>query len=74
MHPTLHPAEQGAAAHLPPCPQGLAGPSPWLQEQLLASQGDVALAARCARDLSLPEDQLPASVATELRRLRLQDR
>ncbi|XP_036117554.1 exonuclease mut-7 homolog [Molossus molossus] len=54
--------------------RGLVGPSPWLQEQLLASQADVAMAARCAQDLSLPEDQLPASVATELRRLRLQER
>lgn len=53
------------------------GPSEWLQEQLLqllASYGDVATVARCARDLALPEERLPAAVATELGRLRLQDR
>lgn len=53
------------------------GPSEWLQEQLLqllASYGDVATVARCARDLELPEERLPAAVATELGRLRLQDR
>ncbi|KAM5329790.1 LOW QUALITY PROTEIN: exonuclease mut-7 homolog [Glossophaga mutica] len=57
--------------------RGLVGPSEWRQEQLLpllASHGDSATVARCARDLALPEEQLPATVATELGRLGLQDR
>ncbi|XP_033094273.1 exonuclease mut-7 homolog isoform X5 [Trachypithecus francoisi] len=57
--------------------QGLVGQSPWLQEQLsqlLVSHGDPVTAARCARGLSLPEERLPAAVAVELRRLRLQGR
>ncbi|XP_054356275.1 exonuclease mut-7 homolog isoform X15 [Pongo pygmaeus] len=57
--------------------QGLVGQSPWLQEQLsqlLVSHGDTVTAAQCAMDLSLPEERLPAAVAVELRRLRLQGR
>ncbi|KAL4825714.1 hypothetical protein H8958_008470 [Nasalis larvatus] len=57
--------------------QGLVGQSPWLQEQLsqlLVSHGDPVTAARCAMGLSLPEERLPAAVAVELRRLRLQGR
>lgn len=53
------------------------GPSEWLQEQLLqllASHSNVATFARCALDLSLPEERLPATVAAELSRLRLQER
>ncbi|XP_063506195.1 exonuclease mut-7 homolog isoform X13 [Pongo pygmaeus] len=61
----------------PPSSQGLVGQSPWLQEQLsqlLVSHGDTVTAAQCAMDLSLPEERLPAAVAVELRRLRLQGR
>ncbi|XP_066222671.1 exonuclease mut-7 homolog isoform X2 [Saccopteryx leptura] len=57
--------------------RGLLGPSEWLQGQLLqllASHGDAATVAQCARDLLLPEERLPASVAAELGRLRLQER
>ncbi|KAM8803462.1 LOW QUALITY PROTEIN: exonuclease mut-7 homolog [Rhynchonycteris naso] len=57
--------------------RGLLGPNEWLQEQLLrllASHGDVATVAQCALDLLLPEERLPASVAVELGRLRLQER
>ncbi|XP_032117587.1 exonuclease mut-7 homolog isoform X7 [Sapajus apella] len=57
--------------------QGLVGHSPWLQEQLsqlLTSLGDPGTAARCALNLLLPEDQLPATVAAELSRLQLQGR
>ncbi|XP_017360957.1 exonuclease mut-7 homolog isoform X4 [Cebus imitator] len=57
--------------------QGLVGHSPWLQEQLsqlLTSLSDPGTAARCALNLLLPEDQLPATVAAELGRLRLQGR
>nr|XP_054377260.1 exonuclease mut-7 homolog isoform X16 [Pongo abelii] len=57
--------------------QGLVGQSLWLQEQLsqlLVSHGDTVTAAQCAMDLSLPEERLPAAVAVELRRLRLQGR
>ncbi|XP_030674160.1 exonuclease mut-7 homolog isoform X9 [Nomascus leucogenys] len=57
--------------------QGLVGQSPCLQEQLsqlLVSHGDPVTAAQCAMDLSLPEEQLPAAVAVELHRLRLQGR
>ncbi|XP_053774515.1 exonuclease mut-7 homolog isoform X2 [Desmodus rotundus] len=59
------------------CVRGLVGPSEWLQEQLLqllALHSDPATAARCALDLALPEERLPAAVATELSRLRLRDR
>nr|XP_054377249.1 exonuclease mut-7 homolog isoform X6 [Pongo abelii] len=61
----------------PPSSQGLVGQSLWLQEQLsqlLVSHGDTVTAAQCAMDLSLPEERLPAAVAVELRRLRLQGR
>ncbi|XP_058380571.1 exonuclease mut-7 homolog isoform X3 [Diceros bicornis minor] len=57
--------------------QDLVGQSEWLQEQLLkllTSHSDAATAARCALDLSLPEARLPATVAAELSRLRLQGR
>ncbi|XP_022433769.1 exonuclease mut-7 homolog isoform X9 [Delphinapterus leucas] len=57
--------------------QGLAGQDQWLQEQLLqllASHDDAALVAQCALDLLLPEERLPASVAAELRQLRIQER
>ncbi|XP_007945268.1 exonuclease mut-7 homolog [Orycteropus afer afer] len=57
--------------------QGLVGQNEWLQDQLLqllTSHGDAAMAARCVRDLSLPEGRLPASVAAELTTLRLQER
>ncbi|XP_057577092.1 exonuclease mut-7 homolog isoform X1 [Hippopotamus amphibius kiboko] len=57
--------------------QGLVGQDAWLQEQLLqllASQDDVAMVAQCALDLSLPQERLPATVAAELDRLRLQER
>ncbi|XP_058300758.1 exonuclease mut-7 homolog isoform X6 [Hylobates moloch] len=57
--------------------QGLVGQSPCLQEQLsqlLVSHGDPVTAAQCAMDLSLPEERLPAAVAVELHRLRLQGR
>ena len=70
-------AELGDPAHTLPCLQGLVGPSEWLQEQLLqllALHSDPATAARCALDLALPEERLPAAVATELSRLRLRDR
>lgn len=53
------------------------GSSEWLQGRLLrllASRADAATVARCALDLSLPEEWLPATAATELRRLRLQGR
>ncbi|XP_064146840.1 exonuclease mut-7 homolog isoform X4 [Loxodonta africana] len=55
----------------------LVGQSEWLQDrllQLLASHGDMAMTARCAQDLSLPEGRLPAAVANELSRLQLQER
>ncbi|XP_047625026.1 exonuclease mut-7 homolog isoform X4 [Phacochoerus africanus] len=54
---------------------GLVGQNEWLQEQLLqllASHDDAAVVAQCALDLSLPEERLPATVVTELSRLRLQ--
>uniref|UniRef100_A0A8D1UG07 3'-5' exonuclease domain-containing protein n=1 Tax=Sus scrofa TaxID=9823 RepID=A0A8D1UG07_PIG len=54
---------------------GLVGQNEWLQEQLLqllASHDDAAVVAQCALDLSLPEGRLPATVVTELSRLRLQ--
>ncbi|XP_063552984.1 exonuclease mut-7 homolog isoform X3 [Gorilla gorilla gorilla] len=57
--------------------QGLVGQSPWLQEQLsqlLVSHSDPVTAAQCAMDLLLPEERLPAAVAVELRRFRLQGR
>ncbi|CAK6433445.1 unnamed protein product [Pipistrellus nathusii] len=57
--------------------RGLVGSSEWLQGRLLrllASRTDAATVARCALDLSLPEEWLPATGATELRRLRLQGR
>ncbi|XP_055257236.1 exonuclease mut-7 homolog isoform X3 [Moschus berezovskii] len=57
--------------------QGLVGQDEWLQEQLLqllASQDDVAMVAQCALDLSLPEEQLPATVVAEMSQLRLQER
>ncbi|XP_058300762.1 exonuclease mut-7 homolog isoform X10 [Hylobates moloch] len=57
--------------------KGLVGQSPCLQEQLsqlLVSHGDPVTAAQCAMDLSLPEERLPAAVAVELHRLRLQGR
>lgn len=53
------------------------GSNEWLQGRLLrllTSRTDVATVAQCALDLSLPEEWLPATVATELRRLRLQGR
>lgn len=53
------------------------GSSEWLQRRLprmLASRANAATVARCALDLSLPEEWLPAPVASELRRLRLQGR
>lgn len=74
----LHPlgAEPGSTAH-PICPQGLVGREEWPQEmvvRLLASPGNEAVAAQCALGLSVPEEQLPATVAAELRRLELQER
>ncbi|XP_059957728.1 exonuclease mut-7 homolog isoform X2 [Mesoplodon densirostris] len=57
--------------------QGLVGQDQWLQEQLLqllASHDDAALVAQCALDLLLPEERFPASVAAELRQLRIQER
>ncbi|XP_070106547.1 exonuclease mut-7 homolog isoform X1 [Equus caballus] len=57
--------------------QDLVGQNEWLQEQLLkllTSHSDTATAAQCALDLSLPEARLPATVAAELSRLRLQER
>lgn len=74
----LHPlgAEPGSTAH-PIRPQGLVGREEWPQEmvvQLLASPGNEAVAAQCALGLSVPEEQLPATVAAELRRLELQER
>ncbi|XP_047279499.1 exonuclease mut-7 homolog isoform X3 [Homo sapiens] len=57
--------------------QGLVGQSPWLQEQLsqlLVSHSDPVTAAQCAMELLLPEERLPAAVAVELRRFRLQGR
>lgn len=57
--------------------RGLMGSSEWLQGRLLrllASRADAATVARCALDLSLPEEWLPATAATELRQLRLQGR
>ncbi|XP_061055526.1 exonuclease mut-7 homolog isoform X12 [Eubalaena glacialis] len=57
--------------------QGLVGQDQGLQEQLLqllASHDDAALVAQCALDLLLPEERLPASVAAELRQLRIQER
>ncbi|XP_072816686.1 exonuclease mut-7 homolog isoform X3 [Vicugna pacos] len=56
--------------------QGLVGQNQWLQEQLLqllTAHNDAAVVARCVLDLSLPTEQLPATVATELSRLRLQE-
>ncbi|XP_070374394.1 exonuclease mut-7 homolog isoform X11 [Equus asinus] len=56
--------------------QDLVGQNEWLQEQLLkllTSHSDTATAAQCALDLSLPEARLPATVAAELSRLRLQE-
>ncbi|KAM9721108.1 exonuclease mut-7 homolog isoform 4-T7 [Dama dama] len=56
--------------------QGLVAQDEWLQEQLLqllASQDDVAMAAQCALDLSLPEERLPATVVAEMSQLRLQE-
>lgn len=60
-----------------PIRQGLVGQDEQLQEpllQLLASQDDVAMAAQCALDLSLPEERLPAPVVAEMSQLRLQER
>ncbi|XP_033271095.1 exonuclease mut-7 homolog isoform X23 [Orcinus orca] len=57
--------------------QGLVGQDQWLQEQLLqllTSHDNTALVAQCALDLLLPEERLPASVAAELRQLRIQER
>uniref|UniRef100_G1MD20 Exonuclease 3'-5' domain containing 3 n=1 Tax=Ailuropoda melanoleuca TaxID=9646 RepID=G1MD20_AILME len=57
--------------------QGLVGEDEWLREELLrllASSDNEAMAARCALDLSLPEERLPAAVAAELRQLKLQER
>ncbi|XP_068408800.1 exonuclease mut-7 homolog isoform X3 [Eschrichtius robustus] len=57
--------------------EGLVGQDQGLQEQLLqllASHDDAALVAQCALDLLLPEERLPASVAAELRQLRIQER
>lgn len=76
---TVHsPSGQSQAAQpLPRAPQALVGQDERLQDeqrQWLASPDNQAVAAQCALDLSLPEAQLPASVATELRRLELQGR
>lgn len=72
------PSGQSQAAQPLPCaPQALVGQDEQLQDELrwwLASPDNQAVAAQCALDLSLPETQLPASVATELRRLKLQGR
>ena len=68
---------QSRQSHPHPHPQGLVGQNEWLQEQLLqllASHDDAAVVAQCALDLSLPEGRLPATVVTELSRLRLQGR
>ncbi|XP_033271081.1 exonuclease mut-7 homolog isoform X2 [Orcinus orca] len=57
--------------------EGLVGQDQWLQEQLLqllTSHDNTALVAQCALDLLLPEERLPASVAAELRQLRIQER
>ncbi|XP_041580211.1 exonuclease mut-7 homolog isoform X8 [Vulpes lagopus] len=57
--------------------QCLVGQDEWLQEELLrllASTDNEAAAAQCALDLSLPEEQLSAPVATELHRLKLQEK
>ncbi|XP_075415860.1 exonuclease mut-7 homolog isoform X2 [Tenrec ecaudatus] len=57
--------------------QDLVGQSKWLQDQLLrllTAHGGVARTAQSLQDLSLPEEQLPATVAKELSRLRLQER
>ncbi|XP_053060270.1 exonuclease mut-7 homolog isoform X1 [Acinonyx jubatus] len=57
--------------------QGLVGREERPQEmvvRLLASPGNEAVAAQCALGLSVPEEQLPATVAAELRRLELQER
>ncbi|XP_063552985.1 exonuclease mut-7 homolog isoform X4 [Gorilla gorilla gorilla] len=74
-------ASGGRLPLLPECSQpvckGLVGQSPWLQEQLsqlLVSHSDPVTAAQCAMDLLLPEERLPAAVAVELRRFRLQGR
>lgn len=69
-------AEPGSSVHVL-SPQDLVGQNEWLQEQLLkllTSHSDTATAAQCALDLSLPEARLPATVAAELSRLRLQER
>ncbi|XP_036710633.1 exonuclease mut-7 homolog isoform X5 [Balaenoptera musculus] len=54
--------------------QGLVGQDQGLQEQLLASHDDAAPAAPPALGLLLPEQRLPASVAAELRQLRVPER
>ncbi|XP_045326044.1 exonuclease mut-7 homolog isoform X2 [Leopardus geoffroyi] len=57
--------------------QGLVGREERPREmvlQLLASPDNEAVAAQCALGLSVPEEQLPATVAAELRRLQLQER
>ncbi|XP_039076689.1 exonuclease mut-7 homolog isoform X2 [Hyaena hyaena] len=57
--------------------QGLLGQNERPQEmllQLLASPGNEAVAAQCALGLALPEEGLPATVAAELRQLKLQER
>lgn len=59
------------------CPQGLLGQNERPHEmlmQLLASPGNEAVAAQCALGLALPEEGLPATVAAELRQLKLQER
>lgn len=69
-------AEPGSPAH-PSVPQCLVGQDEWLQEELLrllASTDNEAAAAQCALNLSLPEERLSAPVATEFRRLKLQER
>ncbi|KAB1280318.1 Exonuclease mut-7-like protein [Camelus dromedarius] len=72
-------ARAGTRPHTPtwiPVGQGLVGQNQWLQEQLLqllTAHNDAAVVARCVLDLSLPTEQLPATVATELNRLRLQE-
>ena len=72
-----HPLGADQASSPYPVPQGLVGQDQGLQEQLLqllASHDDAALVAQCALDLLLPEERLPASVAAELRQLRIQER
>lgn len=72
----LRAVRQHSPSH-PVCPQGLVGQDEWLREELLrllASSDNEAMAARCALDLSLPEERLPAAVAAELRQLKLQER